>query len=69
MLLLLQILWNFALHLAWNCEKTKHKSTMADSQDAVRDGVAGVLTEDQQSVANDSVTDTDVEYKEQEDNV
>jgi hypothetical protein len=42
---------------------------MADSQDAVSDGVAAVLTEDQQSVDNDSVTATDADYEEQEDNV
>ena len=42
---------------------------MADSQDAVSDGVAAVLTEDQQSVDNDSVTATDADYEAQEDNV
>ena len=43
---------------------------MADSQDAVNEGVAAVeLTEDQQSVGIDSITAADVDYEEQVDNV
>ena len=48
---------------------TKPDSTMADSQDTVSEGVAAVLTEDQQSVGIDSITTADVDYEEEVDNV